>query len=63
MKLPIQSAPVMRGHDRVRLPPCALDRAVTPSQAAPPSSLCGLCNLLPPPYNTICQAVCGGIHF
>jgi hypothetical protein len=65
MNLPIQSAPVMRGQDRgsAALAPDAVSRAIGQSQAGTTSPVCGLCSLLPAPYNSICQAVCGGfIH-
>jgi hypothetical protein len=62
MNLPIQSAPVMRGQDRGTLQPPAPGGTVAASQAAA-GNWCSLCALLPAPYNTICQTVCGNIHF
>jgi hypothetical protein len=63
MNFPIQSAPAMRGQDRgnLVLPPNASVDTVAQSQGLP-GNLCSLCTLLPAPYNTICQAICGGIH-
>jgi hypothetical protein len=63
MNLPIQSAPVMRGQDRgsPAVAPHAVSHAIGQSQAGTTSPACGLCALLPAPYNAICQAVCGGI--
>jgi hypothetical protein len=62
MNLPIQSAPVMRGQDRGILPPATPGGSVAASQAAA-NNWCSLCSLLPAPYNTICQTICGNIHF
>jgi hypothetical protein len=62
MKLPIQSAPVMRGQDRsIALPSQAPRSTIAPSQLVPTpgtGGICPVCQFLPPPYNTICQLVC-----
>jgi hypothetical protein len=56
MDLPPQAVPVMRGHDRGRPALAPYNEGHVVGQSALPCSL--ICSLLPPPYNSICQAVC-----
>ena len=54
--LPPQAVPVMRGHDRGMPALAPYNEGLVVGQSALPCSL--ICSLLPPPYNSICQAVC-----
>jgi hypothetical protein len=61
MNFPIQTAPVLRGHDRGKqaMPPPAADPTAGQSQVAgPKSAFCAACALAPPPWSLVCSIFC-----